>query len=120
MEKGSLIDYAPLLEFIKAQLKLTSVKKHARKYSNKLLTVSFLWQMTSPKLYETLKELFILPSVRRIQQLSSVFAENVESLNQPYRPPSRIFLCLWLAEQIFRLISGLAEFTRKIIIRLEF
>ena len=42
MEKGSLIDYAPLFEFIKVQMKLTLVKKQARKYSNKLLTVSFL------------------------------------------------------------------------------
>ncbi|ESO02817.1 hypothetical protein HELRODRAFT_174240 [Helobdella robusta] len=97
IEKGCLGDFAPLLEFVKAQLKLTLVKKQARKYSNKLLTLSFLWQMTSPKLYETLKELFILPSVRRIQQLSSVFAENVEDLNQPYLEAS------WINKNIFLL-----------------
>ncbi|ESO02827.1 hypothetical protein HELRODRAFT_174251 [Helobdella robusta] len=97
IEKGCLGDFAPLLEFVKAQPKLTLVKKQARKYSNKLTTVSFLWQMISPKLYETLKELFILPSVRRIQQLSSVFAENVEDLNQPYLEAS------WINKNIFLL-----------------
>ena len=35
------------------------------------------------------------------------------------RPPSRIFLKLWLADKKIRLISGLAEFTRLIKISAE-
>lgn len=59
-----------LLFFLCEQLRLMQVSKHARNYSTSLICTSFLWQMTSTGLYKKLKDVFLLPSIRRLQQLS--------------------------------------------------
>lgn len=64
--------YIFLVEFIIEQLQLFQIEKYNRRFSTNLLTTSFLWQLTSTSLYKKLKALFILPSIRRLQQLNVV------------------------------------------------
>lgn len=64
------LDHAPLLKFIVDQLELIFVQPRGRQYSVSMLTLSFLWNMTAPNLYFKLAEFFILPTVRRLRQLS--------------------------------------------------
>lgn len=59
-----------ILNFLREQMELLSMESHARRYSSDLLIHAFLWQMTSPSLYKILRKVFILPTVRRLQQLS--------------------------------------------------
>ena len=68
MEKGYNVE---LLNFMCEQIKLLSCDINARRYSADLMINSFLWHMTSPSLYEVMRKLFTLPTVRRLQQLSS-------------------------------------------------
>ena len=49
---------------------------NARRYSSSTITTAFLWQLTSNSLYKKLREIFILPTVRRLRQL---FIVNVDS-----------------------------------------
>ena len=53
------------------QIKLLSCEINARRYSVELMINAFLWHMTSPTLYQVMRKMFILPNVRRLQQLSS-------------------------------------------------
>ena len=60
-----------LLLFLCEQLRLAQVSKHARNYSTSLICTSlFLWQMTSTDQCKKLQDVFLLPSIRRLQQLS--------------------------------------------------
>ena len=66
------MDYnVELLQFIREQIKLLSCGSNAVRYSPDLMINAFLWHMISPSLYETQRKLFTLPTVRRLQQLSS-------------------------------------------------
>lgn len=67
----------PLVKFVVEQLKLVRVPKTGRRYSSRIITTSFLWQLTSTSLYKKLQNLFILPSISRLRQLSA--CHNVES-----------------------------------------
>ena len=60
-----------LFGFIYEQLTLTLSGKgnYGFKYSNALITTCFLWHMTAASLYRRLREVFMLPTVRRLQQL---------------------------------------------------
>ena len=60
-----------LVQFVCEQLRLCQLPVNGRTYSKELLMESFLWFMTSHSAYVKLKDLLILPSVRRLQQLSS-------------------------------------------------
>ena len=66
-----------LVQFLLEQLKLRHINKGARRYSSDLLSVAFLWTLTSTSLYKKLSNFFVLPSIRRLQQLSC--ADNIES-----------------------------------------
>lgn len=71
----------PLLKFMISQLKLLVVAPGGRRYSTELIVLSFTWKMTSAALYRKLCDLFTLPSIRRLQQLStgiSVHANNID------------------------------------------
>ena len=63
-------EYAPLLKFVVDQLQLIFLQPRGRQYSVSTLMLSFLWNMTAPNLYSKLREIFILPTVRRLWQLS--------------------------------------------------
>jgi len=60
-----------LIQFITEQLDLCQKSNFSRRYSSSLISLSFLWNMTSHSLYARLREIFILPTPRRLQQLSS-------------------------------------------------
>ena len=60
-----------LLKFVIEQIKLIQVPKQGRRYSTDLLTVSFLWQITSTSLYKKLRQLLVLPSLSLLRKLSS-------------------------------------------------
>ena len=60
-----------LLKFVIEQIKLIQVPKQGRRYSTDLLTVSFLWQITSTSLYKKLRQLLVLPSLSLRRKLSS-------------------------------------------------
>ena len=63
--------FDPLINFCIEQLKLCFLPKSARHYSPDLLINSFLWHMTSNKLYLKLRDLFIPPCDRRLRTLCS-------------------------------------------------
>ncbi len=60
-----------MVEFVAEQLSLCQISEYRRRYSPNLLVTAFLWHMTSRALYVRLRELFFLPTVRRLQQISS-------------------------------------------------
>ena len=66
-----------LIQFLLEQLKLIHIDKGALRYSSDLLTVAFLWKLTSTSLYKKLSNFFVLPSIRRLQQLSC--EDNIEN-----------------------------------------
>ena len=76
--------FPELLTFIIEQLKLIMIPINARHYSNELLIHAFLWHMTSPASYKVLKKMFLLPSVRRLQQLSSGMNVEANLVNGTY------------------------------------
>jgi hypothetical protein len=59
-----------LIKFMIEELALMQRNKYVRKCSPELVKLCFLWHMTSHSLYMKLQDLFYLPSVRRLQQLS--------------------------------------------------
>ena len=73
-----------LLQFICEQIRLLSCGSNARRYSPDLMINAFLWHMTSPSLYETQRKLFTLPTVRRLQQLSSGLNVNANMVDRTY------------------------------------
>ena len=62
-------DQSPLLNFID-QLRLLFVSPKGLHYSASVIILSFLWNMTAPNLYNKLSDFFILPTARRLRQLS--------------------------------------------------
>ena len=70
-----------LIRFIFEQLQLELCEKNvkARHYSPELIVTNFLWNMTSKNWYEKLRDVFILPTSRRLQQFSC--GVNVQSSN---------------------------------------
>ena len=64
------ISHLPMIRFITEQLQLLQLQKNAQRYSPELITVSFLWKLSSSSLYKRLSDFFMLPSIRRLQQLS--------------------------------------------------
>jgi len=69
--KGDTIVNIALLLFIIEQLQLLFKPKEGRRYSITLITMAFLWQLTSSSLYKKLKTVFILPSKSRLRAYSS-------------------------------------------------
>ena len=63
--------YLPLLTFVTEQLKLMQVPKQRQRYSTATINTSFLRQLTSSALYKKLRDLFKLPSIRRLQTYRS-------------------------------------------------
>ena len=47
-----------LVQFLLEQLKLIHIDKGARRYPSDLLTVAFLWKLTSTSLYKKLSNFF--------------------------------------------------------------
>ena len=74
-------DFRPMLLFVISQLRLSFVEPNGRRYSKDLIVLAFLWKMTSLALYKKLQSIFILPSVRRLQQLSSGATVHANELN---------------------------------------
>lgn len=60
-----------LTSFVIEQLKIRSASQTGRRYSPNLIILAFIWHSLSPTLYRKLKDLFWLPSERRLQQISS-------------------------------------------------
>ena len=60
-----------LIRFLIEQLRLLQCPKNGRRYSPNILTLSFLWQLTSTALYKKLRNLLILPSVNHLKKLSA-------------------------------------------------
>ena len=74
-----------LIKFIVEQLHLVQLPKQGRHYSSELICLSFLWLMTvGQSMYKKLKKLFILPSVRRLQQLAQGTSIEDSMFNSQY------------------------------------
>jgi len=58
------------VKFVIEQLHLLQLSKHGQRYSSDLITMAFLWKLTSSSLYKRFTDVFFLPSTRRLQQLS--------------------------------------------------
>ena len=76
--------YDALLNFILNQLTLIEKKKQARRYCADMLVLSFLWYSCSTACYKKLQNLFILPSVRRLKQLSEGFFPSQGEVDMSY------------------------------------
>ena len=70
IDESNSIPSMHLIKFIIEQLSLLQCSKHSRRYSSELITLAFLWKLNSSSLYNRLSDVFILPSTRRLQQLS--------------------------------------------------
>ena len=69
------------IQFLKEQLSLLCVPTpHGRRYSMSLLALAVMWQHISPAAYRQMlaDDVLTLPSVRRIQQLSSAVTVDLE------------------------------------------
>ena len=60
-----------LFKFVMEQLRLYQTPKLGRWFSIELISTLFSWQLTCTALYKKLRGLLILPSVSRLQQISS-------------------------------------------------
>ena len=74
-----------LLHFIcDEQLQLLQMPKYGRRYSANLITLYFLWQLTSSALYKKLHDTLILPSISRLCQYSFGMSVETSSLDLSY------------------------------------
>ena len=74
-----------LLHFIcDEQLQLLQMPKHARRYSANLITLYFLWKLTSSALYKKLHDTLILPSISRLRQYYFGMSVETNSLDLSY------------------------------------
>ena len=73
-----------LVSFIIEQLQLMQLPKSGCRYSPELITLSFLWKLSSTTLYKQLSRFFILPSIRRLQQLSVDFGVEMGKVDVQY------------------------------------
>ena len=76
--------FRSVVKFLIEQLKLMQIPKGGRRYSPELITMSFLWKLSTSSLYKQLSEFFILPSTRRLQQLSSAFNVDTGNIDASY------------------------------------
>ena len=76
--------FMSVVKFLIEQLKLMQIPKGGRRYSPELITMSFLWKLSSSSLYKRLSEFFILPSTRRLQQLSTAFNVDTGNIDASY------------------------------------
>ena len=58
--------------------------KQGRHYSSELIRLLFIWQMMGQSMYKKLKILFILPLVRRLQQLAQGTSIEDSTFNSKY------------------------------------
>lgn len=72
------------LQFVSEQLELSQTKVSARHYSPETIRLSFLWYITNRPLYLKLRELFFIPTVRRLQQLSSDTSVTTSNIDISY------------------------------------
>ena len=77
-------DNRQLLSFLAAQLWLCATPAKGRRYPIDLIILSFSWRIMSTALYKKMSEIFILPSVRRLQQLSTGSAVTANSIDLAY------------------------------------
>ena len=84
LKNPSFDEQRPLLSFIVSQLRLLFMSSTGRRYSNELVISAFTWKIISPALYKKLLSFFILPSVRRLQQLSSSSAVHCNNIDLSY------------------------------------
>ena len=94
---GKMVANVAVLNFIIEQLQLLFKPKEGRRYSATLITMAFLWQLTSTALYKKLKAVFILPSISRLRFYSrglsvesglldlSYLKERIQDLNEQER-----------------------------------
>ena len=75
---------AELIRFLVEQVNICFMKPSARHYSPQLIMNSFLWNMTSPRLYTKLQEFFYLPTQRRLRQLSCDLTVKQDCINLDY------------------------------------
>ena len=73
-----------LIKFVTEQLKLLQLQKGVRRYSADLIMLAFLWKLTSNSLYKQLSDVFLLPSVRRLQQISVNLKVETGTLDMSY------------------------------------
>ena len=74
-----------LLHFIcDEQLQLLQMPKYGRRYSTNLITLYFLWQVTSFGLYKKLHNTLILPSISRLRQYSCGMSVETSFLDLSY------------------------------------
>lgn len=86
-ESAELIDEQDkrsLLLFLSEQVSLCFKSENSRRFSCLTLSNAFLWHLTSNSAYKQLRDLFILPTVRRLQQLSEVNSVNQCKINAEY------------------------------------
>ena len=76
--------FMSVVKFLIEQLKLMQIPKGGRRYSPELITMSFLWKLSSSSLYKRLSEFFILPYMRRLQQLSTAFNVDTGNIDASY------------------------------------
>ena len=72
------------LKFVIEQLKIHACSKMSRRYAPNLVIQSFIWHSISPALYRKLRDLFHLPSERRLQQLSMSSRVCLNEMNLNY------------------------------------
>ena len=70
-KNGDTIANVALLTFIIEQLQLYFKPKEGRRYSATLITMAFLWQLTTTSLYKKLRNIFILPSLSLLRSYCS-------------------------------------------------
>lgn len=71
LEKNNYGGKEELLFFLIQQLRLIGQNPHQYRYSSDIIIHSFQWKLISTALYKKLSTFFILPSIRRLQQLST-------------------------------------------------
>ena len=70
--------------FLVSQLKLLSKSPNGRRYSSDLLILSFTWKIASTALYKILSQLFFLPTIHRLQQISTVTSVHPNEIDLSY------------------------------------
>ena len=73
-----------LVQFVITQLPLVQVPKERWRYSSTVIKLSFLWYITSTSPYKKLRDLFILPSITRLRQLSQGTTVDSSDINLNY------------------------------------
>ena len=67
-----------------SKLQLLQVAKHGCRYSTNVITLPFLWQLTSSAAYKKLRLILILPSIARLRQYSAGISVDTCQLDISY------------------------------------